>query len=182
MATIINNIIRSLDHKTKCNCVLLDLSNAFDCIQHDILMDKLYKYGVWGILHKLIASYLRNRIQHVKVTHTESNQTKEYLSGSLSVKYGVPQGSVLGPVGFSHMVVWQPLTRRWTRHTENVAGSSDVSSKNAFTRQSDYRNHSVRLGIRCVPQCKFTSELLMMWERWYHKLFDSYVILWHFFK
>jgi hypothetical protein len=64
IATIIEHVIESLNDKAKCNCVLLDLSKAFDCIQHDILMDKLCKYGVWGIPHKLIESYLRNRSQH----------------------------------------------------------------------------------------------------------------------
>jgi hypothetical protein len=58
-------------------------------------MDTLYKYGVCGIPHKLIKSYLTNRTQHVKVTHIENNQMKEYLSNSLPVRYGVPQGSAL---------------------------------------------------------------------------------------
>jgi hypothetical protein len=61
-------------------------------------MDELYKYGVWGMPHKLIESYLRNRTQHIKVTHTEGNEMREYLSGKLPVRYGFPQGSVLGPL------------------------------------------------------------------------------------
>ena len=42
IATIIENIIDNLNNKTKCNCVLLDLSKAFDCIEHNILLDKLW--------------------------------------------------------------------------------------------------------------------------------------------
>jgi hypothetical protein len=61
--------------------------------ENDILMDKLYKYGVRGIPHKIIESYLRKRTQHVKVTHSEGSQMREYLSSSLPVRYGVPQGS-----------------------------------------------------------------------------------------
>jgi hypothetical protein len=63
-------------------------------------MDKLNKYGVWCIPHKLIESYLRNRTQHVKVTHSEGKQRWDYLSSSLPVRYGVPQGLVLGRLLF----------------------------------------------------------------------------------
>jgi hypothetical protein len=59
-------------------------------------MDKLYKYRICGVPHKLIKSYLRDRSQHIKVTHREGNQMKEYLSSSLPLRYGVPQGLVLG--------------------------------------------------------------------------------------
>jgi hypothetical protein len=105
IATISENIIENVNDKTKCNCVLLDLSKAFGCIQYirNILMDKLYKYGVRGIPHKLIKSYLTNTTQHVKVTHIENNQMKEYLSSSLPVRYGVPQGLVLGPLLFIYI-------------------------------------------------------------------------------
>jgi hypothetical protein len=89
-----------MNDKTKRNCVLLELSKAFDCIQHNILVDKLYKYEVRGIPHRLLKLYLTNRTQHVKVTHIENNQMKEYLSSSFPVRYGVPQGSGLGPLHF----------------------------------------------------------------------------------
>jgi hypothetical protein len=59
-------------------------------------MDKLYQYGVHGILYKLIKSYLKSRTQQMKVTHIANNPLKEYLSSSLPI----PQCSVLGPLFF----------------------------------------------------------------------------------
>lgn len=97
---MIKNIIDNLNDKIKCNCVFLDLSKAFDCVQHNTLMDKLYKYSVRGTPYMLIKSYLTNRTQQVKVAHTENNQMKEYLLSSLPITCGVPQGSVLGPLLF----------------------------------------------------------------------------------
>jgi hypothetical protein len=48
------------------------------------------------------------------------------------------------------MVVWQPRTRRWSRHTDNVAGSSDAKSKNEATRQWDNSIRRVKFGLCCV--------------------------------
>ncbi len=74
--------------------VLLDLSAAFDTIDHDILIDRLQNYtGIQGQALRWFRSYLSDRYHFV------------YLNGESSqlspVKYGVPQGSVLGPLLFS---------------------------------------------------------------------------------
>jgi len=72
---------------------LLDLSAAFDCVDHDILLCRLrHKFGIYGTALEWLASFLLGRSQQV------------YYKGRLSVKlqlvFGVPQGSVLGPLLF----------------------------------------------------------------------------------
>ena len=72
--------------------IFIDLSKAFDTISHEKLMYKLDRYGIRGNAHALIKSYLSNREQYVSVLGENSERLK--------VQYGVPQGSVLGPLLF----------------------------------------------------------------------------------
>ena len=71
----------------------IDLSKAFDSLDHNILLSKLKFYGVTGVSLDLMSSYLSNRRQC-----TQFNTT---VSDFLDIKQGVPQGSILGPLLFS---------------------------------------------------------------------------------
>ena len=73
--------------------VLMDLSKAFDTINHDLLVAKLYAYGIRGTSLKLLQNYLSNRYQRTKIEGKYSTW-EELLTG-------VPQGSVLGPILFN---------------------------------------------------------------------------------
>ena len=72
--------------------IFLDLSKAFDTINHQILLTKLHHYGIRGNAHNWFASYLLNR-----QLYSEYGDAK---STSQMLRHGVPQGSILGPLLF----------------------------------------------------------------------------------
>ena len=84
---------KGIDQKGSAGCLLTDLSNAFDSIPYDLLIAKLEAFGVDIYSLKLINSCLTNTHQRMKIN--------AHYSWWSEIKYGVPQGSILGPLLFN---------------------------------------------------------------------------------
>ena len=83
----------AVDNNSSFGAVLTDLSKAFDCLSHDLIVAKLDAYGMDISSLRLIHSYLRERRQRVRINNSYSSWS--------TLLYGVPQGSIIGPLLFN---------------------------------------------------------------------------------
>ena len=94
LVCVCDDIQLAFDKRMGTALIMIDLSAAFDTINHDILLRRLRdRYGIMGDALKWVKSYLTNRFQKISIN--------EYTSCSSLLSSGVPQGSVLGPLLFS---------------------------------------------------------------------------------
>lgn len=89
---ITDSLKLGIDNKLITCGIFLDFSKAFDTVNHEILLAKLYKYGIRGTAHDWFSNYLLNRKQFVQIGNSHSSL--------LDISCGVPQGSTIGPLLF----------------------------------------------------------------------------------
>ena len=87
-----NNIIENFKNNKITAGIFLDLSKAFDCINHTLLLNKLENHGIRGNCLNWFRSYLSNRLQYVTLNKINSKP--------IPVNTGIPQGTILGPLLF----------------------------------------------------------------------------------
>ena len=92
IASLGEKITQSLDSDDIVIGVFIDLKKAFDTVPHDILLRKMYAYGIRGNAFKLLKIYLTDRTQYVGYDKKQSE--------TFPIKCGVPQGSILRPLRF----------------------------------------------------------------------------------
>ena len=140
---VYNDIVTTIGRGNGAMLVLLDLSAAFDTIDHDNLLCILEKYvGICGNALKLIKSYFSNRTQRVQIDNV--------LSDFANIICGVPQGSVLGPLKFCLYLL--PLSAILRYHNIGYHVYADdtqlyVSFKCKQSLEAIFRNKTVVLLI-----------------------------------
>lgn len=95
--SLTSRVYSSLNKSKLALVLFLDLRKAFDVLSHKILLEKIKKIGIRGLVFDLIKSYLSGRTQSVRITSPEGVTT---LSEPEHITHGVPQGTVLGPLLF----------------------------------------------------------------------------------
>jgi hypothetical protein len=102
LVTRLYSVQEGLDRHLRAVGIFLDLSKAYDVINHNRLLDKLDSRGIRGSVNKQFQSYLTNRTQFVEISQTDrSKYTKHrFQSSSGTISYGVTQGSIWGPLLF----------------------------------------------------------------------------------
>jgi len=125
---VLSNILTALDTGEIDMLTLLDLSAAFDTVDHDILLRRLaVSYSLGGTVLSWFQSYLDGRIQFVRRSRSASAPTL--------VKFRVPQGSVLGPILF--LLYTADLLKLIERHNLHAHAYTDDTQIYGFCLPSD---------------------------------------------
>ena len=133
---LIDSVVNALNDKHYALAVFIDLSKAFDTLYHNILLDKLWHYGIRRVPHKRFKSYLEHRKQFVI--------NKDTMSDYQSTKCGVPQGSILGPLLFLIYINDMPLSS----HTAQLILFADDTS--LLFKSKDLNNLTINVNSELI--------------------------------
>ena len=149
MFNVINNIQKSVNEKKMVMLVLLDLSSAFDTIDQDILIFKLlHHFGISGTVLQWLQSYLKGRSFCVRIRNINGKQCL--------LIYGVPQGTVLGPLLFILYV--HDIVSIGEKHGVLIDLYADDSQWYFSFSPLDERSQAIENMQDCISDLKFWME------------------------
>ncbi|XP_054259632.1 uncharacterized protein LOC128984348 [Macrosteles quadrilineatus] len=100
LVDFVETLTDRIEEGSNVTAIFLDLSKAFDCLVHDLVLSKLSSLGIQDVALQWFSSYLKDRFQIVEIQHITNKEISRTRSSQQPVSRGVPQGSVLGPVIF----------------------------------------------------------------------------------
>ena len=146
LVKIHNDILRSLDEQRGIVLVMLDLSAAFDTIDHNLLLNRLRtRLGVEGVALRWLSEYYKDR--------TQATIIKDAVSGSLPLQFGAPQGSIIGPEDYK--IYTLPVGDITRKNDLVFHGYADDSGNYISFKLKD--QHDLEQALCKVEQC--TSEI-----------------------
>jgi hypothetical protein len=107
--SFIDNAHEALDRRSYAVGIFFDLTKPYDVIDHEILLEKLYNYGIMGKINAWLKSYRPLQSQYVEITSNDNKYPmNRYTSTLKTIKFGIPHGSILGPLLFLLYINYLP--------------------------------------------------------------------------
>ena len=135
ISKVFEELALRMDKKLTTCAIFLDIRKAFDSVNHEILIEKLGRYGIRGTPLKLLVSFLQNRYQSVFINGTKSEAKQ--------IKCGVPQGSVLGPLLFLCFINDLPKVSSFFNTSLFADDACLISSSTSTTQLQDIVNNEL---------------------------------------
>jgi hypothetical protein len=151
IAHLVESVLMAFEDRSDTYGIFCDLSKAFDCVDHGILLRKLDHYGIRGVPLGFFVSYLSNRQQMVDINGVRSS--------TALVKFGVPQGSILGPLLFLIYVNDLPLSLN--QNDTIVMFADDTSLLVKYSKDTITTNNKILESLFGVSQWFDDNNLLL---------------------